>query len=92
MRTSDLIPGWIPTSLIAGLLWFAIQYLQVEFPGADWLPLALALIGYVAKTLVVKPAPPATSSVEMSRDGDDFGALEVAVEYDRPLWAKLLLW
>lgn len=43
------VPGAIWFTILAAMLMTLQDQINLQFPGADWLPIAIALIGYAAK-------------------------------------------
>lgn len=51
--TQMKIPGALVTTIVAAMLYGAMKELNVQFAGADWLPIALAILGYALKYVQV---------------------------------------
>lgn len=51
------IPGAAATTIIAVVIAAGLKQAEVEFAGADWLPILVALVGYALKYLQVWGAP-----------------------------------
>ena len=48
------VPGAVWTTVLAMILYVVRDDIQVYFAGADWLPLAIAAIGYVLKVIQMR--------------------------------------
>lgn len=70
MLTNVHVPGAVWTSILAAMLYAAQDQISTLFPGAEWLPLVVAIIGFALKWLQVRsgiqpqvlPAPDETRS------------------------------